>query len=142
MKIKNILYCIVSIWLFLACTKGVNHPVPSVATDVTIDINLPSYNSLQSVSGYAYVNGGSKGLIVYRQSLNEFTAYDRHSPEDPAGTCGQPLTPQEDNFLQLEDTCNQAVFSLLDGSPIEGSEFGLRLYRTVWDGNSKVRISN
>ena len=142
MKIRNyIVFASCALFMF-SCNKSANHPVPSVPVSTTIDINLPSYNDLQAVSGYAYVEGGSKGIIVYRQSQNVFTAYDRHSPADPTGSCDQALTPQEDNFLQLEDTCNNAVFSLLDGSPIEGSEFGLRLYRTTFDGNSKVTISN
>lgn len=141
MKVRIILSLVV-IAFFFACKKTKNHPVPNVPVEITIDINLPSYSSLIGVSGWAYVTGGSRGIIVYRRSQDEFVAFDRHSPADPDGTCAQPLTPDVDNFLSLMDTCNNASFSLLDGSPITNSEFGLRIYQTTWDGNSQLRIFN
>lgn len=116
--------------------------MPSVALDVTIDINLPSYSDLAGVGGWTYVNGGSKGVIVYRRSTEEFVAFDRHSPADEAGDCKTPLTPSEDNFLELLDECNDAKFSLYDGSPIKNSDFGLRQYQTLFNGNNLLRIYN
>jgi hypothetical protein len=141
MKLRIILSLLVIVF-GLSCKKNQNHPVPLVPVDKTIDINLPSYINLTGVSGWAYVSGGSRGIIVYRRSQDEFLAFDRHSPADPNGTCGQPLTPDVDNFLTLLDTCNNASFSLYDGSPISNSEFGLRIYQTIWDGNSQLRIYN
>ncbi|MDB0062638.1 hypothetical protein N9F27_00925, partial [Crocinitomicaceae bacterium] len=126
----------------LGCKKNNPHPVPSYTLDITIDINLPSYINLTGVSGYAYVNGGSRGVIVYRRGIDDFVAFDRHSPADVNGDCPQPLTPDVNNFLTLLDTCNTASFSLYDGSPISNSDFGLRQYQTIWDGTSKLRIYN
>ena len=94
------------------------------------------------VSGYAYVNGGSRGIIVYRRGIDDFIAFDRHSPADVAGSCEQPLTPNANNFLMLDDTCNVAQFSLYDGSPVSGSEYGLRQYAVTWDGSQTLRIYN
>jgi hypothetical protein len=88
------------------------------------------------------VNGGSKGIIVYRRSMDEFVAFDRHSPADVNGTCAQPLYPDSNNFLQLNDDCNNAKFSLYDGSPISGSDFGLRMYQTIYNGSNQLRIYN
>ena len=94
------------------------------------------------VGGYAYVNAGSRGVIVYRRGVDDFVAFDRHSPADINGTCAQPLTPDANNFLLLNDTCTGAQFSLFDGSPVTGSEFGLRQYATSWGGGSILRIYN
>ncbi len=141
MKVRIIL-CSLFLLISYACVKNKYHPVPNLALDVTIDINLPSYINLTGVSGWAYVNGGSRGVIVFRRSQDEFLAFDRHSPADPNGTCPKPLTPDENNFLTLIDSCNNASFSLYDGSPISNSEFGLRAYQTIWDGVSKLRIYN
>ena len=141
MKVRFILFLFVLGSLF-ACTKNDEHPVPSVPFDITIDISLPSYSPLMGVSGWAYVNGGSKGIIVYRRGVDEFIAFDRHSPADAEGICAQPLVPDANNFLQLNDTCNNATFSLYDGSPISNSVFGLRQYQTMWDGNQGLRIYN
>jgi hypothetical protein len=141
MKVRIILVLLVFFFVG-ACRKNKNNPVPNIATDITIDINLPSYIALTGVSGWAYVNGGSKGVIVFRRSNDDFIAFDRHSPADPGGTCKRPLTPDPDNFLILVDSCNNATFSLYDGSPISNSDFGLRQFQTSWNGGSTLRIYN
>jgi len=126
----------------LACKKTKNHPIPSIPFDITIDMTLPSYSDLNAVGGWVYVNGGIKGIIVYRQSYDVFVAFERQSPEDPENTCASGIAPNADNFLQLDDPCSNAQFSLYDGSPISGSEWGLRKYQTLWDGSNLLRIYN
>lgn len=118
------------------------NPIPNVPFDITINITLPSYIDLQNVGSYAFVDGGSKGIVVYRMAYDQFIAFDRHSPAEASFNCAQPLTPTEDNFLELSDSCSSARFSLLDGSAIEGSDVGLRRYITHYDGNYKIRIYN
>jgi len=141
MKVQFILLLLLAV-LINACTKNSKHPVPSIPFDITINITLPSYSALQGVSGYAVVNGGSRGIIVYRRGVDDFVAFDLHSPADPDGTCPQPLTPDINNYLQLNDTCNAAAFSMYDGSPITGSDYGLRQYQTSWSGGETLRIFN
>ena len=141
MKIRFILMLGLAL-IFSECTTNQNHPVPNIPFDFSIDMTLPSYSNLIGVSGYAYVAGGSKGIIVYHRGIDDFVAFDRHSPADPAGTCTTPLTPNADNFLMLDDNCNGAQFSLYDGSPVSGSDFGLRMYQVTWDGGNNLRIFN
>ncbi|MEY4289927.1 MAG: hypothetical protein RLZZ30_2015 [Bacteroidota bacterium] len=131
-------------FLFLSskCSKGKANPIPNIPFDITIDIQLPSYNQLQGVGGWSYVTGGSRGIIVYRRGIDEFVAFDRHSPVDPDGTCFLPLFPDSQNFLLLKDTCNNATFSLYDGSPVSNSSFGLRQYAVQFNGSNLVRIYN
>lgn len=139
---KLLIIAVLAVLLF-ACNKNKQHPVPSIPFDITIDFNLPSYSALQGVGGYAYVNNvGSKGVIVYRRGIEDFVAFDRHSPADAAGDCATPLYPSSDNFLELLDDCNDAKFSLYDGSPIQGSDFGLRSYPFQWNGDNLLRIYN
>ncbi len=141
MKVQYILAML--LLLATGCKKtSKNHPVPYVVTDKTIDITLPSYSELMNVGGYCYVTGGSRGIIVYRKSTDEFVAWDRHSPNDPNGTCPTPLTPNPDNFLELDDPCSDGKFSLYDGSPISSSDWGLRQYIAVWNGSNQLRIYN
>ncbi|MBP6271608.1 MAG: hypothetical protein KA394_03620, partial [Fluviicola sp.] len=59
---------IATLLLFLpGCSKNKNHPIASIPFDFQIDLSLPSYQDLNGVGGWAYVNGGIKGIIVYRQ---------------------------------------------------------------------------
>lgn len=140
MKIRFFLFALVI--LIVSCNKNRNHPVPSIPFDISINISLPSYSDLQGVGSWAYVSGGAKGIIVYRKSFDQFVAFDRQSPADGGAECATPLTPDTSNFLQLNDMCSGARFSLYDGSPMSGSDFGLRQYQVVWDGNFMVRIFN
>lgn len=141
MRSPFIISIFLSLFLCVSSCKKHIHPVPNIPFDITININLPSYSDLTGVGGYAFVEGGSKGIIVYRRSPNEFVAFDRHSPANE-GECPDPLIPNADNFLQLDDQCSDAQFSLFDGSPISGSEIGLRMYVTYFDGVSNLRIYN
>jgi hypothetical protein len=141
MKIQFILIFVLAS-MFFGCNKNSAHPVPSIPFDFSINLTLPSYSALNGVSGWCYVTGGSRGIIVYRRGIDDFVAFDRHSPADVNGDCPGPLFPDDDNYLQLNDTCYNATFSLYDGSPISGSEYGLRAYQTAWNGNESLRIYN
>ena len=134
--------CLGLLLLSSKCNNQNQHPVPFVPVDVTIDMQLPSYSNLQGVGGWTYLNGGSRGIIVYRKAIDEFVAFDRHAPSDPEGSCPIALYPDDQNFLQLIDSCNNAVFSLYDGSPVSNSIFGLRQYATQFNGNNLLRVYN
>jgi hypothetical protein len=140
MKIRFFLFA--ALLFVISCNKNRNHPVPSSPFDISINISLPSYADLQGVGSWTYVSGGAKGIIVYRKSYDQFVAFDRQSPADGGADCATPLTPDSTNFLQLNDICSGARFSLYDGSPMSGSDYGLRQYQVVWDGNFMVRIYN
>ncbi len=140
MKIRFFLFA--ALLLIFSCNKNRNHPVPSIPFDISINISLPSYADLQGVGSWTFVNGGARGIIVYRKSYDQFVAFDRQSPTEGGADCATPLTPDSTNFLQLNDICSGATFSLYDGSPMSGADYGLRQYQVVWDGNYVVRIYN
>lgn len=126
-----------------SCKKNKDYPIPSVPFDITIDLSLPTYQPLVGVGGWAYVNNaGIKGIVVYHQSQDVFVAWERQSPEDPTNACATGLTPNADNFLQLEDPCSSAKYSMYDGSVIANSEWGLRQYQAIWNGSNLLRIYN
>ena len=124
------------------CQNNGNHPVPNVAVNVQINIFLPSYSPLQSVGGYAFVNGGVKGIVVYRRSVDEFVAFDRMSTADGGFEC-VPLEIDTDNFLFLNDACSNAVYSMIDGTIVSGdAKYALRSYQVNFDGYSLLSIYN
>ena len=135
-----IFFCLLGV-CFSACKKTISNPVANIPFDISINLNLPSYIALQGVGGYAYISGGVQGIIVYRKSTDEFIAFDRQSPANTT-PCKKPLTTNLNNFLQLDDSCTNAKFSLFDGSSISGSDFGLRQYQTTWNKGNLLRIYN
>jgi hypothetical protein len=142
MKIQNILILIMLL-ILTNCKKSSNkNPIPNISFDISINIDLPSYYPLAGVGGWVCIDGGAKGIIIYRKSTDIFVAFDRQSPKDIDGSCSQPLTPDSVNFLQLNDFCSDAKFSMYDGAAISNSEFGLRQYQTSWNGINTLRIYN
>ncbi|HTO38516.1 MAG TPA: hypothetical protein VL021_08840 [Brumimicrobium sp.] len=129
---------------FFSCNVNKKHPVPYYAFDIDVNLNNPGYINLIGVGGWAYVNGaGSKGIVVYRQSQENFIAFDRHSPAPEGFDCDTGLEVDEENFLILNDPCSNARFSLYDGSVISGdSKYGLRMYATEYYGGNILRIYN
>lgn len=107
--------------LSFACNKHKNHPVPNLPFDTEINLTLPSYSSLQGVGGYAYVQGGIKGLVVYHRGVNDFVCFDRMSTAENAADCDSGLVVNPDNFLVLDDPCSEAQYSLYDGSIVSGN---------------------
>ena len=125
---------------FLSCTKSENQTIPLVRVDVTIYANNPSFNAISVPGTWMYVNGGSRGIIIYRVSNEEFKAYDRHCTYDVESNCGL-VEVDATNITGVDDCCG-ATFILTDGSVTKGpATFPLKQYQTTFDG-AVLRIFN
>lgn len=127
--------------LFLSSCKEKNYPIPNVPVNVKINLDLPSYTPLNAPGGYVYVNGGSRGIIVYR-NFDEFVALDRHSTFESEKECAI-VSVNPDNTFELLDSCSTSKFSIISGVVINGpAQFGLKRYNSYWDGAYTVTIYN
>lgn len=113
--------------------EGCKEPVgviPYVAVDIDLNTLLPAYNSLQFPGNWVYVSGGSRGLIVYRYTLDEFVVFDRHSPYDVGAACQCKIL--SDGYT-IEDPCSGSQWYIFDGSIIQGPTTApLERYNTYW----------
>lgn len=126
--------------LTTACKKEQAVAVPLVSVDISINLNLPEYNALQVVGGWAYVIGGSEGLIVYRKSTDEFSALDRHCTYQSAEQCR--VTVDDSQVMARDTSCCHSAFLLMDGSVVNGpAALGLKRYNTTFNG-TVLRIFN
>ena len=98
-----------------------------------INVNLPAYNDLAHVSQAIAIPGGSKGLYIRRNALDEFIVLDRHSTFDVALGC--QVTLDDDNVtLRDESDCSESQWLMIDGSVMSGpAEVPLHRYRTTWN---------
>ena len=125
-----------SIWvLSLTSCKKDDDAVPNVSVNIVISTTDPSYNDLNAVGGWIYLTGGSRGIIVYRYSIDEFMAYDRHCTYEPLESCA--IVEVDQSGIIAEDLCCGSQFLLTDGSVIDGpASVSLKLYQTSFDGNN------
>ena len=131
---KHIKYILLGFFLFLtiSCEKN-EHPIPRVPVSFWIYPNDPSYLNLNYYGGHEYFTGGVSGIVVYRLSEWEFTAFDRACPYD---------WDHEDSWIWVEPggitlRCQrcESLFSILDGGVITGpSTYPLKRYFTKYDG--------
>jgi hypothetical protein len=91
-KFTTKLIFFLTIILFFSC-KGEQNKIPNVYVNITLDLNKPDYSTLSGIGNYVYITGGVSGIVVYRDGLNEFVAYDRACPHDPE--CGRVYVNDE-----------------------------------------------
>lgn len=119
--------------------------IPYVPIDITINTFEPQFISLQAVGGWAYLNGGSRGLILYRASIDQVNCYDRHCPYNTENSCGKVSIDSTGLFLVDNDCFGGGCgsrFSLINGSVVDGvAIYPLKQYKTTLDG-ALIRVFN
>ncbi len=104
--------------------------IPYVPVDFEINVNLPAYLDLSVPTGHIEVSGGSQGIVLYRYTLDQFVALDRHATADISAACQVQL---EADGLILSDPCSDSQWLIIDGSVVEGdASFPLHQYATSW----------
>ncbi|GAA4158233.1 hypothetical protein GCM10022217_19190 [Chryseobacterium ginsenosidimutans] len=111
---------------------------PSNPINVTLNLNLPAYYSLNQVGGWVYINeqqSGTRGLIVVRASDTTFKAYDRNAPH----TC-----PDNNTTLEVQDNIriicpkDNAQWILLTGQPTAVANVPPKTYPYNYDPAGKI----
>lgn len=133
MKARICVIFFASILSFSSCNKE-ETGIPDVPVNVTIYSSDPLFNDLNPIGGYLYYPGGSRGLLIYRKSMEEIVAYDRHCPYQPEKSCGKISVDSSNTFIAIDGCCN-SKFLLLDGSVNAGpSSYPLKAYYSSFDG--------
>jgi len=126
-----------------SCRDKEERLVPHYPTDITLNLNLPEYNTLINPGGWLYLTGGSRGVIVYRVSYDEFVAFDRHCTFNVPERCR--VSMMEESGLTLKDEqCCGSVFDIFTGGVIEGpATRSLQSFRTIYTPSTNtLRVFN
>lgn len=124
-----------------ACKEDENQQIPLVPVEITLNLDLPSNNILNSVGSYIYITGGSNGIVVYNLDGNEFIALDRHCPYQVDAF--ERVQVDSTNIILVDQACGSR-FSLLDGQVLEGPAAApLQSYNTSFNATTRnLRIFN
>lgn len=132
---KNIFNTIIVLFFFNSCIKDNSASIPYVPINIVLFASDPSFTNLNPIGGWIYYNGGSRGLIIFRKSPDEFITYDRHCTYQPEKPCGKISVDPSNSFLAV-DSCCSSKFLLIDGSVNQGpASMPLKRYSTNFDGN-------
>lgn len=136
---KKYLFIIILLFI-LGCKKDDNSNIPFVHVNIFMQTTDPQFIGLNAVNSWIYLAGGSRGIIVYKVSNDQFRAFDRHCTFQPQNTCA--LVSMETNNISGLDACCGSRFLVTDGSVLNGpAVFPLREYNTSFDG-ATLRIFN
>ena len=103
-----------------SCSDEANLVSPVADVNVREQLNLNSIEAqpLKSRDGtWVYINGGIKGIIIYRRSTDNYVAFERQSPYKMEEACSI-ITPHSSS-LYMEDVCHGCTFSW-EGRPTGG----------------------
>jgi len=116
--------------------------IPQVPVDFSLNLRLPTYNHLQLVGQYAYIEAGYRGILLYRSGLDRLVAFDRACTYAPSQSCHKVAVV--DSLMLAQCECCDSRFGLQDGQPFRGpAGWPLRSYRVYFDEISgSVRITN
>jgi hypothetical protein len=128
--------------LFTSHCKKENGPLPFAVVNISIEPNSTQFINLNAVGGHEYItaNPPSRGIIVYRLSVNDFMAFERTCPYDPDGCCTTSSCTRlvvEDDGIIVTDSCCGSTYLILDGSNVTGpSVTPLKQYNTTYNGKT------
>ena len=126
-----------------SCAKSQDQIVPDVRVYIEFSPDLPEFSMLTSPgNAYKYPNAGynNNGVIIFRNSMDEFTAYDATCPQhidtktavvfDGGIGSGQAKCPK----------CGTIYYFYLYGSASKG--YSLRQYTVTKISDNYYRVSN
>ncbi len=126
-------------WIFFiiitACTPNrSDDPVPFIPfVDIVMNLSLPEYIKLRTDGGYVQINGGVRGIIVYRVNSSSYAAYERNCSFHPNDACA--TVNIHNSGLYMQDPCCGSSFNFSDGNPTGGpASRPLVRYRTQLSG--------
>ena len=141
MIIRKLLFVFIALSAF-GCGKDdddVYDLIPNVFVREQINVMDLRYPDLRNDNGFAYIPGGVKGIIVFRQNSATYLAFERNCPFQPYDSCA--TVHMDPSKFFFADLCCGSQFNL-SGQPIGGpARFSLKKYSTSLSGNT-LTINN
>ena len=83
---KNIFYILIFLISLISCSTDADY-IRDVYVNIEINLGLPEYSELNTIGNSIYIEGGNKGIIIYKMGVNEYRVYDRNCSYEPSSDC-------------------------------------------------------
>ncbi len=133
--IKKIVFYLLLTMPFLSCgNKNKDDEIPVTPVNIYIDLNINSSAPLSVLGGYIYITGGNKGIIVFHNYDDNYSAIERTCSYHPYDAC---------NLISVDN--NGVIFKCgkYNGNNFEvccGSEFTIEGYPTKTPASRPLRL--
>lgn len=107
--------------------------------DITLFLSNQENLPLQFDRGYVYVDGGIKGVIVYRENASDYRAFDRVCTYHVGDSCA--LVSVDSSSFFMRDPCCGSQFDFSGGVTQGPANRPMVRYTTYLQGNT-LRILN
>jgi hypothetical protein len=129
--------------VILSCEPDLSDdPIPYVHfNDIVINLTLPEFSGLASDGGYKYVNGGVKGIIVYRKNSSTYIALERNCTFQPNDACATVEVDVTNSYIHNDGCCGSQFFFY--GRVKTGPAWRpLQQYETLLSGGNTLTITD
>jgi hypothetical protein len=116
-----------------SATQNVNTgTIPNVPVNIQVNLQSITYSKLLVDNGWVYLNGGNRGIILYRANSSSYLAFERTCSYYPNNTCAR-VKVDASNFNMI-DTCCGSYFNF-SGVPTSGpATLQLKQYLVTLNG--------
>ncbi len=132
---KNIFIAILFL-AFASCSDDnidSNRFLPNVSVNESINLNLPQYANLHIPGGFAYAEGGIRGLVIYYSGTG-YVAFDRACPHIELQSCS--TMDVDDSGLFMVCPCDGERFQIINGAPENSNiRYAARAYTVTVNGD-------
>ncbi len=114
-------------------TRIRNPYVPNYPFNITINMELPLYNSLLYPSNAVFIPptlAGANGIIIFNAG-GSYMAYEANCPNQTITSCSR----LQINGIRAVCPCDELEYSLFTGLPVTEGEYAMIPYRIERNGN-------
>jgi hypothetical protein len=135
---------------FSSCkdSNTVTENIPKGLVNLTLDLNLPSYQHLQQVGTHAYVPGGVKGVLIIHDYDDAWYAYERACAFEPTKNCSN-IWVDSINIQLMCGTYSGTTFQscceskyMYSGFPLKGPAAGRLAQYYISRNNNILQVYN
>ncbi len=142
---NRFLFLLVSL-LSLSCSKSddkqdQNPYLTDPAVSMSLNLNLPEYNTLKFPGNYVVTGQGIKGIVVYCVSENNYLAFDLTDPNHTPSNCSRMELDGVVASCPCTNDGNEYFITSGQHTTDPGGKYPMQQYSARLSGNNVV-ISN